>query len=243
MDFSNISNKKVLGIIPARGGEQEVPRKNIRPINNRTLLFYTIKHAQKCEFIDHLLVSTEDTEIADHARDMNCEVHKRPIQLAQKTSSMDEVILDVLVSVQKNNYSFDSFILLQPTSPYRTHEHIRKAWNSFQNQKEADTLYSVFPKDKSLCRIFRKDEAGFLVPAVDLSKNFSNRQDLPEVFMPNGAIFIQKVSTFLKIKKLCLGKIMPFIMLEEESMDIDALEDFEEAERVIQEENIHASIL
>lgn len=239
----NLNKGKVIGIIPARGGDQDVPRKNIRSMNGKSLLFYSIRHAQNCGFIDRLIVSTEDPEIAKEAKKLDCEVHDRPKEFSQKTSTMNEVILDLLTTLDKENYPVESFILLQPTSPFRTKEHIEKAWETFSSNKDADGLYSIYPKDRGLLKMLKKSEDDFLVPIVNSHYPSANRQDLPDIFMPNGVVMIQKRDTFMKNHELFNGKIVPYLMSEQDSMDIDTVEDFELAEKLLQERESHASIL
>ena len=128
----------VLGVIPARGGSQRIPRKNIALCAGRPLLSYTCEAALGSRLLTRTVLSTEDEEIAAMARNEGMEVLVRPGHLAQAETPMAPVLLDVLERLGEP----DALVLLQPTSPLRTSRHIDEAVSLFLDQS-ADSVVSV----------------------------------------------------------------------------------------------------
>ena len=114
-----IKNKKIIAIIPARGGSKGVPRKNIKLLNGKPLISYSIRAALKSKFIDRVIVSTDDKEIAEIAKRYKAEVpYLRPAELAQDTSPTLPVLQHAVKYLEeKENYKTDLIVLLQPTTP------------------------------------------------------------------------------------------------------------------------------
>lgn len=110
-----IGNKRVIAIIPARGGSKRLPRKNILPFRGKPLIAWTIEAAQQSFYIDTLICSTDDAEISKVCFEYGCRVHKRPEHLATDTATSADVVLDAL----RSNGGYDLMVLLQPTSPLR----------------------------------------------------------------------------------------------------------------------------
>ena len=115
-----IRGKRVLGIIPARGGSKRLPLKNIKPLAGKPLIAWTIDEAHKSEFIDHLIVSTDNYSIAVVAEHHDCDWIPRPTKLAADDSNVLDAVWDVLAELPR----FDYVVLLQPTSPLRLAEDI-----------------------------------------------------------------------------------------------------------------------
>ena len=120
-----MTDKKVLAIIPARGGSKRLPRKNILPLGGKPLLGWTIDAANQCEHIDRVIVSTEDAEIAEVSKKFGCEIpFYRPHELSTDETTTLDVVLHLLDELEKADEHYDYVVLLQPTSPLRTAEHI-----------------------------------------------------------------------------------------------------------------------
>ena len=119
---------KVLGVIPARGGSKRCPRKNLLPFRGKPLLQWAIESARDSDHLDHIVVSTEDAEIEHLARNLECEVVRRPFRLATDEAMNEDVLRHVLVT-----HETDWVVLLQPTSPLRTGLDIDKALETVQN--------------------------------------------------------------------------------------------------------------
>jgi len=130
----------------------------------------------------------------------------------------------------KNGYKPDIVIYLQPTSPLRTVKHLEDAFNLFI-EKKADGLISVFPMDNKILKTLIEKKDGYISSISDKNFSFANRQELPQVYMQNGAIYIMKVKDFLKNCNFLSEKTIPFVMSIDDSSDVDSLEDLKLIEK------------
>lgn len=211
-----IANKKVLAIIPARGGSKGVPRKNIRDVAGKPLIAWTIEEAQKSRYIDRIVVSTEDREIADVVRLLGGEVpFMRPSELAQDDTPGITPVIHMLTTLQP---AYDLVVLLQPTSPLRTFEDIDGAIDLLVNQK-ARACVSVAEPDKSPYWMYSVDGAGYLVPL--LKSDYACRQDIPPVYALNGAVYVAEVDWLLQKQIFVSDETVAYIMSKKCSIDID----------------------
>lgn len=213
----------VLAIIPARGGSKGIPRKNIVNFRGKPLIQWTIDAALKSKFITNVIVSSDDGEILSIAG-KNSEVIllKRPKYLAQDTTRTEPVLTHAINSVGVNKY--DYIVLLQPTSPLRTFEEIDKAFDKLYKQN-ADSLISVCKIDHHPYKTFKINKKGVLEGIINNEYPFTPRQELPETFRANGAIYIIKTSKFLEKELLLTKNTISFLMSEHKSLDIDTEED------------------
>lgn len=210
---------KILGIIPARGGSKGVPGKNSRIIGDRPLISYTIQAALDSGIMDRLVVSTDDDNIANISRDAGVEVIIRPDELATDTSPIVDAIIHVLDNLEDSGYSPSIIILLEPTSPLRTSQDIRSALKIF-DPDQCESVISVSKVAHSPYWMFRVEEE-LLEPLHGIGNLGKRRQDLPDVFRPNGAIFITTPEHLRKTRDFYYGRIKPYIMPESRSIDID----------------------
>ena len=138
--------KEILAIIPARGGSKGIKRKNLVSIEGKPLIQYTIDAAVGSKYVTRVTVNSEDAEIIEYASKQGVEVIVRPDELAQDTTPMKDVILYELQYLrEKERYIPDILVLLQPTSPLRTAEHIDEAMHKLLSS-DADALVSVEEK-------------------------------------------------------------------------------------------------
>jgi len=224
---------KIVAIIPARGGSKGLPRKNVLDLAGKPLIAHTIDAAIKSKVFDKVVVTTDDSEIKEVSLKYGAEVIDRPKELATDTASSIDVIDHALKVLVSNNYNATHFMLLQPTSPLRNAEHIKQAWNKY-NEEHANSLVSVakvgHPPQKMLVEIDGKIEP--LTKWEDLTMP---RQKLPKAYMPNGAIYICKVEEFLQSKNIFENPLSIFIMERESSVDIDSINDLDNIKRNINE--------
>lgn len=214
---------KVIAIIPARGGSKGIPRKNIVNFKGKPLIVWSIEAALKSKFISDVYVSSDDDEILQISKisaDVN--IIKRPSVLAQDNSKTEPVLMHVLNSIDSSVY--DYVILLQPTSPLRTAEHIDAAFYKLLESK-ADSLISVSELEHHPLKTFTINPKGFLEGIVNNDFPFSPRQSLPKAFRANGAIYIVEVASFLKKNVLITNRTTHFFMNNQESVDIDSNKD------------------
>jgi CMP-N-acetylneuraminic acid synthetase len=231
---NKLKSKKILAIIPARGGSKRLPGKNIKPFFNRPLIAWTIENAKKSKFINKLIVSTDNKNIAEVSKEYGGEVIERPKKFAKDTTLIYEVIEHVTDHLYKNQkYKPDIIILLQPTSPLRTAKDIDRALKLFL-KNECESVVSVYESDYPFYWSF-KIAYKYLEPIFDKKYLKKRRQDLPKIYIPNGAIFIFTRDNLFKYKSLYSKKVLPYVMPRETSIDIDNEIDFKLAELLIKE--------
>lgn len=224
--------KLVIALIPARGGSKDVIRKNLRMAGGRPLISYTIEAALNSEFIDRAYVSSEDDEILGVANTLGVFPLRRSDSAASDTSSANMVVLDFISHLTAAEIENDPFIIyLQPTSPLRTASHIDNAFLQMED-RDSYQLISVVALKKSPYKTFILSKDGVLKALFDESLTNANRQSLPETYYPNGAIYIFKLSDFLKNENFPSNGSLPFIMTERESIDIDTEEDLIMLEKI-----------
>ena len=219
-----IKNLEVIGLIPARGNSRNLPRKNLLLFNGHTLLEHAITSAKDSSFVDQIIVNSEDREIIEIAKKLNIGIFERDPSYSKDSTTSSEVISDF---IKKFNNTNDYFIIyLQPTSPYRNSMHIDEACSLIQNSDE-NCAMSVTQTDNKFLKSFFIIN-GRLSPISHDDYVNSNRQDLPEVYFSNGAIYVFRKSDFLRENKIPLKDAVPFFMGEAVSLDIDSLDDYEE---------------
>ncbi|MBI5630425.1 MAG: acylneuraminate cytidylyltransferase family protein [Elusimicrobia bacterium] len=181
-----------LGLIPARGGSKGIPRKNLADLAGRPLLSYTVEAAKGSRRLSRVCVTTDDELIAAEAAKDGAEVIRRPPALAQDRSPMIEAARHALNALKDKGFSPDAVVLLQPTSPLRTRAHIAAACELFV-ESAAESLLSVNPASQNPCECVRR-EGGRLKSAVPVPAGARGRQDFPEYFYVNGAIYITRAA-------------------------------------------------
>lgn len=214
--------KNIVAIIPARGGSTGLPRKNIKSLAGKPLIAYSIEAALKSKYIDKVIVSTEDEEIAEISRRYGAEVIERPKELAKDITPTEPVLEHILEWLKEDEgYKSDIIILLQPTSPLRNSKHIDEALDIFLN-RDYDSLLSVCPSSAFLWRI---GETSAYPVNYDF-KNRPRRQDKEPEYRENGALYITTYNNFMKNHNRLGGMIGVYIMSEEFSIEIDTEFDF-----------------
>jgi len=218
---------KILAIIPARGGSKTIPRKNIKLLNGKPLIYYTIKESIKSKYLGRIIVSTEDKEISEISKKYGAEVIERPEELAKDETPTIDVIFHVL-QVQAENFEPGLVVLLQPTSPLRNVQDIDNAIELFL-KNDCESVVSVCEAEHSLYWSF-EIENRYLKPIFGGKYLNMRRQDLPKVYTPNGAIYVSTPEILRKYKSFYCSKTIPYIMPPERSVDIDNEIDFMLAE-------------
>ena len=225
------SKLKILTLIPARGGSKGVPGKNIKPLAGKPLIAYTIEQAKAAKLLDRVILSTDDLEIAAVAERYGLEVpFLRPAELAQDHSGTLEVVRHALDFFEARGERFDAVCLLQVTSPYRPEGVIDEAIRRFA-QERPDSLISVrpVPDEFNPHWTFEIKENGRLKIATGEEKIIPRRQELPPAYHRDGAIYITSVET-IRNKNSLLGDDIVAFPIESQLINIDTMEDWEEAE-------------
>ena len=219
---------KIIAIIPARGGSKGIPRKNLRLLARKPLIAYSIETALKSKWIDRVIVSTEDEEIAEISREDGAEIIERPKEMARDDSPTIDAIFHALEVLKVENYEPDITILLQPTSPLRTVEGIDNAIKLFLDS-DCESVVSVCEFKHSPYWSF-KIEKGYLKSLFGDEYLRRRRQDLENVYMPNGAMYVSTPENLRKYKGFYCLRTIPYIMPPERGIDIDNEVDFMLAE-------------
>ena len=220
---------EIMAIIPARGGSKGIPLKNLKLIDWKPLIQYSINESLKSKFITRTIVSSDHPQILKIAEKLGAEIIKRPKNLSNDSSQLEPVITHCLNHLeQKENYVPDLIILLQNTSPLRTKKHIDDALSDFINSK-FDSMMSCYSSHSFLWTLKNK----MLTPVNYDPNNRPNRQKLNNQFIENGAIYITKYHAFKKSNCRISGKIGLFKMTKKTSIDIDTKFDLIEANKMI----------
>lgn len=227
----SFKNRQVIGLIPARGGSKGVRRKNMRTLLGRPLLEYTIQAAFDSAFIDHIYVSSEDQEILEAAEKMKALTTTRSLVAATDSATASDVVNDFLKKIPSDLKNSDPYLVfLQPTSPLRTGAHIDAAFREM-SAADSDVCVSVTALKKIPFKSFILTQEGRLKSLFDESLTNANRQSLPVVYYPNGAIYVFPISKFIARNGFPSNGGVPYIMSEQESVDIDTEEDFAMVEK------------
>lgn len=225
-----IGDKTVLALIPARGGSKGLPRKNIRDLCGKPLIGWPIEAARNSVYVDKIIVSTEDNEIAETALALGADVpFIRPIELASDTASSIAVIEHALSYLSSLNSHFDYLVLLEPTSPTTEAGDIDRALEVLVNSRNsADAIvgvaklegthpaFTVQISDKGLLQPFIED--GFM--------SAGRRQDLTELYFFDGTVYISDVTALLEQKGFYHKRTLPYIVPKWKSYEVDDIIDF-----------------
>ena len=223
-----INGKKVLGLIPARGGSKGITRKNVRRLGDKPLIAWTIDEAKKSIYLDSLVVSTEDREIANISIDYGAEVpFMRPNELATDSAQTIDVVLH---AVDRLPY-FDLIVVLQPTSPLRIVDDIDGAVEEFDNRNI--NVVSVTEAAKPPSWMYTLDANRYLKNIVESSFGVSNRQEIPVTYVLNGAIYIMSSVTLREKRGFIIDPTLGYLMPSNRSIDLDTELDWLFAESLI----------
>jgi CMP-N,N'-diacetyllegionaminic acid synthase len=228
---------KILYLIPARGGSKGIPGKNIKPLAGRPLIFYTIEAARKVAADEDICVSTDSEEIKRMVEKDGLKVpFIRPNKLSTDEASSEDVMMHAVNFYASVGRHYDVLVLLQPTSPIRTAQHLEEALKHFSN--DVDMVVSgCETKANPYYVLFEEDENGLLHKSKEAA--FTRRQDCPKVFEINGAIYIINVDS-LRVKGIKnFGIIKKYEMDRLSSIDIDDETDWFLAEQILKRVSPH----
>jgi CMP-N-acetylneuraminic acid synthetase len=223
-----------LAIIPARGGSKGIPKKNLLMIGGKPLIAWSIEAAKACPEITHVVVTSDDDEILQVAEQYGAEVLKRPAELATDTAHAAPVLQHALVESKKKYGTLPRWVVyLQPTSPLRTVQHLTEAFNMLNGNPTADALIGVYEADNLYLKTSIANADGFLEYASRPEFANMNRQMLPKLYKPNGAMYIMDAESCIDAPRFDGERTLPFVMSREDSVDVDTLEDIPPIERAL----------
>lgn len=223
---------KPLFVIPARGGSKGIPGKNIKPLGGKPLIAYSVEVARQLAPDSDICVSTDDPAIADVVREMGLEVpFMRPDYLATDNCGTYEVLLHAVKFFEKLGRRYDTMVLLQPTSPLRTADDVRRCLEAYTS--DVDMVVTVVEAASNpYYNCYETDSDGFL----HISKgdgSYVRRQDAPKAWEYNGAVYVINIDS---LKQMPLSKFPRRRMVEMErsrSIDLDTPLDWIVAEAVV----------
>lgn len=227
---------KILCLILARGGSVRIPKKNIKKLGKYPLIYYTIKAAQKSKYINRIIVSTDDEEIARVAKRYGAEVpFYRPKEISKEDSTELEAFEHALNWLKENEgYIPDLIVKLFPTTPFRRATSIDKAVKLMLANPEADSVRSVRLCSEHPYKMWtiEGNRLRSFIPLEEKPKEAHtlSYQVLPQVYIQNAAIDVTKPSNIWDKKSITGTEIIPFVMDEIESIDVNTPSDFMLAE-------------
>ena len=214
-------DKRIIALIPARGGSKGIPKKNIKKFMGSPLIVHTINYALSCHRISDVYVTTDNLEISEISKNAGAKIIDRPSNISTDTATTESAIEHALSQI---NIKPDIIVLLQPTSPLRPEGSLEKGIKKFINEGY-DSLLSISPTHKFFWRVSETKTT----PKYDYL-NRPRRQDLNQnqiSYIENGSLYIFSYNHFQKVKNRLGGKIGHIIFPEEYSMEIDTELDFE----------------
>jgi CMP-N-acetylneuraminic acid synthetase len=231
-----LNGKRVIAVIPARGGSKTVPGKNIRALGGKPLLAWSIEVARQVSEIDRVIVSTDDAEIASVGRTQGAEVYARPPHLATDQSLVIDALKDLIKTLQAEHETPEWIILLEPTCPLRTADDVRSCLN-LVDEGMYDSVATFKDAELNPHRAWRLVDG---VPEVFIAGAIPwlPRQKLPKAYQLNGAVYVFRANLLAgEAKSLLVGKLGAVLMPRERSQDIDDSVDFTIVEALLKESN------
>ena len=228
-----MSERKILGLIPARGGSKGIKNKNLYPFNNKPLIQWTIEAAKKSKLLDEIIVSTDDISIANFAKSMGVKV---PYLRDKKLAEDNSLIIDTVLDLMEKFYIYEDVLLLQPTSPLRNDIDIQNIIFYIRNKYDSTSVVSKL--------LAKENPALFLILMIIIiyqkvlkNQEGSNRQNYKKYYILNGALFLSSVKHLKQFKSFISKSTRPYIMPQERSIDIDYLIDMKWGEFLLKNKN------
>ena len=217
----------IIGLIPARGGSKGIPRKNLANLNGQPLISYSINSGLKSKYIDKLIVSTDDIEIANISKNLGAEVpFIRPQKLSDDFTPIVEVLNHCLNWFKKYDTYIEALVLLQPTSPLRKAIHIDQAIKLFRSNLASSVVSVVkVPHQYSPFSVMKINNDKTLNYFLKEGSSYTRRQDKPDFFARNGPSILVTKPEIIRQRDLYGNKCYPYVMDPKDSIDIDSYED------------------
>lgn len=229
--------EKILAFIPARAGSKGIKNKNIVDFAGKPLIHWTIQASLGCRYVDRTVVSTDGQQIADVAKACGADVpFLRPAEFATDLAPSDDAIRHCVHWLKEHEKAtYDHILLLQPTSPLRSAKHITEAIEYyFKNRRSKnDTLISVILAQRKAALLMQRNKKGYIDQCFPIPKQGRLRQFAPDYYLPNGMVYFGPTDVVLK-QGYYSGQIIPFVMEEDISVDIDTPQDLAKALEVYQ---------
>ncbi len=223
-----VSGKKVLAVIPARGGSKGLPGKNIKSLQGKPLIAWSIELANRSSLIDRVVVSTDDAEIAEIAKAAGADIpFLRPAELASDSSPTKDALVHCVENLNEN---YDMLVLLQPTSPLRTIETMEACIHLCADAGK--TVISVSESKKPVEWMFYRHDKGFNYVMNGIHTP-TRRQDCKPVYYVDGNVYCLPISGMQDSHDIFNEHSLTVVSQEQESVDIDTIEDFKYCEYLL----------
>jgi len=231
-DEDRLDGERVIAVIPARGGSKGVPHKNIVPLGGKPLIVWSIETAQMVEFIDRIIVSTDDDQIAEVALEHGAEVYRRPARLATDGALVIDAVRNLLDTLRSEGESGRILVLLEPTCPFRSSGDVKACIEAVIRDGK-DSVATFKHADLNPHRAWTIAE-GSPKHFIRGANPWLPRQQLPEAYQLNGAVYCFRTDRLSPTDQgLLFGESGAVIMPAERSVDIDQTTDFHVAESVL----------
>ena len=229
-----LNGKRVIAVVPARGGSKSIPGKNIKPLCGKPLLAWSIDIARQVAEIDRVIVSTDDSEIAAVGRKYGAEVYDRPAHLATDEALVIDALKNLLNRLESEGDAPEWVILLEPTCPLRSADDVRRCLELVAGG-QFDSVATFKDADLNPHRAWRLADG---IPEVFIpgAVPWLPRQKLPKAYQLNGAVYIFRAALLAEeAKSLLVGRLGAVLMPRERSQDIDDHLDFMIVEALMRE--------
>lgn len=227
-----IDGKRVIAVIPARGGSKSIPHKNITSLAGKPLIAWTIEVARQVAEIDRIIVSTDDVEIGRVSAENGAEIYVRPAHLATDDALVIDTLRNLVEALRNEGEKADILVLLEPTCPLRSAEDVSRCIGIMADTS-VDSVATFKEADLNPCRAWRieNDRPDVFIPGVN---PWLPRQKLPKAYQLNGAVYAFRVDGLTEdVPAILFGNTAAVIMPQERSVDIDGWNDIYIAESII----------
>jgi CMP-N,N'-diacetyllegionaminic acid synthase len=231
---------RIVGLVPARGGSKGIPRKNARLLAGRPVLAYTADAAARARRLSRVILSTEDSEIAELGRSCGLEVpFVRPAELARDDTPMLPVVQHALRWLEEHGERFDAVCLLQPTHPLRRPEDI-DACVALLETKAADAIVTLspVPAEYNPHWVYFRTEDDWIRLATGEAAPICRRQDLPAAFHREGSVYVTRRDVVLQQNSLYGRRLLGYPIEGSQSVNLDTVEDWIRAEALLAAANV-----
>jgi len=231
---------RILGLIPARGGSKGVPKKNIKLLAGKPLLYYTAQHAFEADLLTKIIISTEDEEIAEVAQSLGIEVpFMRPQELATDTSPSIDAVVHAIIEMEKLGEYYDAVCLLQPTNPLRDKGTIDACIQKMIDE-DLDCVITTLkvPHEHNPFWVYLEKEDGSLELSTGGTNPIPRRQSLPDAYFREGSVYVTKTNIILERNTLYGDRVGGYLLDQACPINIDTMADWEKAERYFAENKI-----
>ena len=230
-----IGGERVVALVPARGGSESVPNKNVQPLDGKPLVGWAIDVAAATDAVDRVVVSTDDERIAATAREFDAEVIDRPPELARDDSLVIDTIRHTVDELSRRGETAQYMVMLEPTCPLREPRDVQDCLSRLDGEAALDSVATFKPAEVNPHRTWRLDDGRLPEPFVEGANPWLPRQKLPEAYQLNGAVYAFDVDAIPEGGvSLLFGESGAVTMPPERSVDIDTAVDFATAEAVLE---------